>query len=363
MIKILQSIPRKFLILIVALVAVRAALPWICLKSFNWALQNKGKVYTGHLEDFDLSLWRGAYQLQGLEVRKRDSNLPPLLTVGEIDLSIAWRALFQGKFLVDANIDRASVRLIDAQDKSEQQYGVEEDKKTQNEFANLVFPISIERIHLQNSAVYFTNNDFKKALPIALENIQFTINDLRTHQKKALSPFHGTATLQKHAELSAQGAMDVMAAKTRADLNIQLVNFEISTINDILRIYIPIDITQAKLDIYSEAALSNGNGKGYMNVFLNNADVIAGNQKFVSIKHFFFEILGAVGNWLLQNPKDKSLGFHMPFSLTDAGFKLDDSFLLSSALKNRRGDLKKGINQTISLESVESGADKMNKVK
>lgn len=363
MIKILQSIPRKFLILIVALVAVRAALPWICLKSFNWALQNKGKVYTGHLEDFDLSLWRGAYQLQGLEIRKRDSNLPPLLVVREIDLSIAWRALFHGKFLVDAYIDGASIRLIDSKDKNDQQYGIEEDKKTQNDFANLVFPISIERIRLKKSAVYFTNNDFKKALPVALENIQFTVNDLRTHQKKSLSPFSGTAILQRHAEISAQGAIDITSIKTRADLNIQLVDFEISTINDILRLYVPIDITHAKLDIYSEAALSNGLGKGYMNVFLNDADVIAGNQEFVSIKHFFFEIFGAIGNWLLKNPKDKSLGFHMPFSLTEAGFKVDDSFLISSVLKNRRGDLKRGINQSINLESVESGKDKANKAK
>ena len=348
--KIFRSIPRSVLILVLVLISLRLVLPWICLKGFNWALQSRGQVYTGQLEDFDLSLWRGAYQLQGLELRKRDSNLPPLLVVQEIDLSIAWRALFQGRFLIDARIDGASVRLIDSRQTNDQQYGTEEDKEVQSDFFDLVFPVSIERIRVSKSSVYFTNNDFKKALPVALEDIQFSISDLRTHQKGNLSPFAGSAKLQKHAGLSAQGALDILSDKTRMDLNIQLTEFDVPTVNDILRIYIPIDITKAKLDVYSEFALDHGKGKGYANIFLIDADVIAGNQNFISIKHFFYEVLGGIGNWFLQNPKDKSLGLHIPLVINENGFNFDDNYILSSALKNRRGDLKKGITQSIDLK-------------
>ena len=361
--KIFQHVPRNLLILILVLVGLRLALPWICLKGFNWALQSKGKVYTGSLQDFDLSLYRGAYQLQGLELRKRNANLPPLLYVKEIDLSIAWRGLLFGKILIDADIDQAVIRLIDAKAGEAQQYGVEEDKKVEKDFFDLIFPISIERIHLKNASVYFTNNDFQKALPVVLENIDFRISDLRTHRKHALSPFAGTATLQKHASLSAQGALDILAGADELDMNIQLTGFELPTINDILRIYIPLDITKGKLDIYSEAAIRGNDGKGYMNIFLNDGDVIARDQSYVSIKHFFYEIIGGVGNWLLQNPKDKSLGFHLPFYLHNKKFKVDDSFILSSALKNRRNDLQRGINQSIDLASLKSEKDKEKKAK
>lgn len=349
--KMFRSVPRSIWIIGFFLITLRLALPWICLKGFNWALQNKGEVYTGYLEDFDLSLWRGAYQLQGLELKKRNSNLPPLLKVKEIDLSIAWRGLLQGQFLIDADIDDLSLRLIDSKGKNKQ-YGTEEKKETQEDFLDLVFPVSIERIRLSRSAVYFTNYDFKKALPVALENIQFSIADLRTHRKGNLSPFAGSATLQRHAGLTAQGVLDILSDKISMDVNAQLTNFDLPTVNDILRIYIPIDITNAKLDVYSEFAMANGQGRGYAKIFLNDADVVAGNQSFISIKHFFFEILGGLGNWLLQNPKDKSLGILIPMVLNEKGFNIDSSFILTSALKNRRGDMKKSIDKSIDLKSL-----------
>ena len=347
--KLLRSIPRSLLFIIGGLIVLRLLLPFICLQGFNWALANKGQAYTGHLEDFDLSLYRGAYQLQGLVLKKRGTDLPPFLEVKEIDLSIAWRALFHGKILIDADIDSAVVRLIDGAKKENQQYGVEEDKQVQKDFADLVFPISIERLRVTKSAVYFTNYDFKKALPVSLEDVEFRVSDLRTQGMGHLSPFVAMATLQKHAKLAAQGSMDVLSARSQVDMDAQLTEFQINTVNDILRIYIPLDITRGTLDLYSELAMSQGKGNGYVNVFLNDADIISSKQDFISIKHFLFEIIAGVGNLILRNPKDNSLAFHMPFAFTEKKFEADGSYALGSMLRNRFGNLPRGIQKNVSL--------------
>ncbi len=36
----------------------------------NWYLKDKILPYTGHIEDFDLSIFRGAYQFEGFVIEK-----------------------------------------------------------------------------------------------------------------------------------------------------------------------------------------------------------------------------------------------------------------------------------------------------
>ena len=257
-----KRVPRGLLITLGVLVAIRMILPFVLLWGVNWALANKGGVYNGHLDDLDLSLYRGAYQFQGLEIRKKGTKLPPLIYVKELDISLAWRGLLQGKFLLDAVVDGAAIRLIDGENKENQQYGLDEDKKVQKNFFDLLFPISIESMKVRHSAVYFNNNSFKKALPVSLEQISFDIEDLRTHTKNNLSPFRLEALLQKHASLFAQGRLDVMTQPFQADVDLELTKFKVSSMNDVMRIYVPIDLTNGTLDLYAEAAVASGEGKG-----------------------------------------------------------------------------------------------------
>src|SRR5687768_14192970 len=87
------KVPKWVLSILLILLAVRAVLPSACLYYVNHALDTKLENYIGHLDDFDLNIYRGAYQLQGLEIRKRNSELPPMIKVEEIDIALAWRAL------------------------------------------------------------------------------------------------------------------------------------------------------------------------------------------------------------------------------------------------------------------------------
>lgn len=347
-----KRVPRGLLITLGVLVAIRMILPFVLLSGVNWALANKGGVYNGHLDDLDLSLYRGAYQFQGLEIRKKGAKLPPLIYIKELDISLAWRGLLQGKFLLDAVVDGAAIRLIDGENKENQQYGLDEDKKVQKNFFDLLFPISIESMKVRHSAVYFNNNSFEKALPVSLEQISFDIEDLRTHTKNNLSPFRLEALLQKHASLFAQGRLDVMTQPFRADIDLELTKFKVSSMNDVMRIYVPIDLTNGTLDLYAEAAVARGEGKGYANVFLNDIDVVAGNQHFISLKHFFFEIIGGVGNWFLKNPKTKTLAFKLPFEVKKGEFEVDKSKFWDSIWKNRRGEFSRGIEKSILLEKL-----------
>ena len=55
------------------LVVSRVGLPYFLTWRINAELRDLPN-YTGHVDDVDLALWRGAYALKGLEIRQREHD-------------------------------------------------------------------------------------------------------------------------------------------------------------------------------------------------------------------------------------------------------------------------------------------------
>lgn len=351
--KRLSKIPKFILILAVVLITIRIFLPSICLHYINQALSTKMGNYVGHLEDFDLSLWRGAYQLQGLEIKKREGRAPALLTIREVDLSLAWRALFRKELSGDITVDDAVIRLADSQDEKKKQLAVDEKKSNWQDVFDLLIPISIESLKVYRSAIYFTNRDLKVELPIRLEEIEFSAEDIRTKAKNMQSPFQLTAKFQDHAPLWVKGTSDILSSPFRADLDFKLNKFKINSINDISRHYVPLDFTEGTVDVFGEAATSQGRMKGYVKLFYQDGDIIAPKQQILSVKHLFFEIATAFGNWILKNNSSKKVAARIPFEYDGKSFNIETSEAFWSTIKNAFDEMKPELENSISLKSLE----------
>jgi hypothetical protein len=310
-------------------------------------LDKKLGAYEGHISDFDISLYRGAYQLQNLIIKKKGGMTPPILTVGEIDLSLAWRALLKKEISGDITIDRMNVQFIDSKDADQKQLGREEKTQTWKDVLNTLIPISIESLKVRNSSLYFANTDLKDSPPVRLENVDLSVADLRTHEKNVESPFHLSALLQNHANLIAQGRIDILANPIRGSLDYKVANFRVSTINTILRAYIPIDLTSGTLSVYGETTLKGDEATGYSNVFLKEGDVIAPSQQFLSAKHFFIEILAGLANAILKNRHTKELAAHIPFHYKDKKMDIKTSDIVWSAVKNSTHPIPVGWDHSI----------------
>ena len=75
------------LIILVALIALRAVLPYIVKSYVNKTLAAI-PGYSGHVDDVDMSLWRGAYVVKDLKIEKVEGNIPvPFFSANLIDLS------------------------------------------------------------------------------------------------------------------------------------------------------------------------------------------------------------------------------------------------------------------------------------
>src|SRR5690349_8428154 len=87
--------------IIILLLIIRLILPYVVLGLVNDRL-TKVKGYYGHVDDIDIALIRGAYQLDSIYLNKMDSvtqKQTEFFSASEIDLSIEWKALFKGSIV------------------------------------------------------------------------------------------------------------------------------------------------------------------------------------------------------------------------------------------------------------------------
>lgn len=361
----------KTMIVLFVLVLIRAFLPEIGLRIINWSLENKLGAYHGHIGDFDLELYRGSYQLQDLTIKKRNSDLPPLIVANQVDLQIAWKPLLKGEIAAHVILDKGQVHLTDNKAPEKKQITMVEEKPlaqgekpTWQKTLDVVIPMKIESLIVHDSAVYFTNTNFGEPIPVQIEKVEFTAENLRTRpsdQISTLSPVYGEGLFQKHALVKLVGRIDALADEARGDVDFQLTDFDFKKINSVMMAYIPVDITRGVLNVYGEMTMSKGQAKGYVNLFLKDGDVIAPRQKFVSIKHFVYEIGSALGYWILKNSSSKKLATHIEFNKKDDKWDIDGSTAFWSALKNKFDEMKPGLEHSVSLRNIE-GSESANPV-
>src|SRR5690606_29941776 len=93
----------SLLVVIGAFVALRLALPWVLEEYVNRQLAAL-EGYWGQVEDVDVALWRGAYQIQGVQIEKEnkeEESREPFFTATLIDLSIDWGRLLDGAVVAE----------------------------------------------------------------------------------------------------------------------------------------------------------------------------------------------------------------------------------------------------------------------
>ena len=145
------------LFLLIILVIIRALLPFWVRDYVNRKLSEVPE-YRGHVAAVTLHLWRGAYQIHHVEIVKTTGHVPvPFFSAPLIDLSVQWRALFDGAFVGNIDFFEPKMNFVNAPSKENSQVGV--DKPWPQKIKEL-FPLKINRFTVRNGEVHY--RDFSK---------------------------------------------------------------------------------------------------------------------------------------------------------------------------------------------------------
>jgi hypothetical protein len=294
-------------VILILLIAIRIALPSICKYAINWTLEHKIESYQGHINDFDLALWRGAYQIEDLKIWKKTVGPEkPLVDIGRIDLSLAWRALWQRRLLGDLRIDRMKVNFADSENKQKQQFGTEE--KSWDKVTSAIVPIDLESLAIENSSVHLTNRDYKVPVDIYVDLISARAMNLRNMDNKSEllpSTVSMKGRLLSEAAVDMSGKLNLIRKPLTFDIQSELKKVHLKKLNPFFMAYGPFSFENGEFSFYTEIAAAHNKIKGYFKPFFADIKMTSPNEHYKSIRQGLNEFLIGGANFILRNSEEK----------------------------------------------------------
>ncbi len=326
---------KILIIIIVVLVVLRILLPYILLKYCNNSLAEL-KGYYGHIQDIDVALYRGAYQINDMYLNKVDAKTnkqTEFFKVNNVDLSVQWRALFNGKLVGELVFN--SPKLIFTKNRTE----ISDVKKDTNDFRKVLkdlMPLKVNRFEVNNGSIHYVDAGATPKVDISIEQAHILAQNLKNvEDTKTELPSPITATANVYGgTLSLNMKMDALAKKTRFDLNAEIKNANLVSANDFFKAYGGFDVNKGTLGLYTEFAAKNGKYKGYVKPVIKDLDVVGPedkNDKF--FQKVWENIVGGAGE-ILNNLKKNQIATKVPIEGDFTGSHTDMIEMIWQLLRN-----------------------------
>src|ERR1035437_10707495 len=230
---------KKYIILIsvlVLLIVIRIILPYVVLHYANKKLANLDNYY-GHIDDIDLSLYRGAYIIKHIYLNKDDSvskQQTKFFTSRDIDLSLEWGALFHGSIVGKLIFD--SPELFFTKDRTE----LSQVRKDTSDFRNVLeslMPLKVNRFEVNNGSIHYIDNASVPKVDISLKQTHIlSLNLTNVINKKIELPSTVTAQASVYeGTLNYNMKLNALAKYATFELNAELKNTHLVLFNDFLK--------------------------------------------------------------------------------------------------------------------------------
>lgn len=306
---------RIWLIIVGILVIIRLFLPYFVLQYCNKVLANMDGYY-GEIKDIDISLYRGAYEINDIYIDKKDSatgKQTPFFRAKNIDLSVEWSALFKGALVGELVFNQAALHFT--QDKTE----LSDVKKDTNDFRKLLkdfMPLKINRFEVNNSTLQYLDHGSNPKVDIALSNLHILALNLKNvADSNSLLP----ATIQAQGD-AYEGHVDInlkldpLAENATFDLDAEIENVNLAMLNDFLKAYGGFDVTKGNFGLFSELAAKDGKFKGYVKPLIKDLKVVGPEDRNDAFFSKLWEaVVGVVGE-VFENQKKDQLASRIPLS-------------------------------------------------
>lgn len=304
--------------LVILLVIARLLLPYFALKYVNKTLADMGS-YTGHVDDLDIQLIRGAYQLDNLSIRKVKGKIKePFILIPKTDLSVEWQSLFKGKLVSEVECYEPEINFAFSEDEASSQTGADVDWTA---YLKKLLPISINRFAVMNGKVNLTSLVTQPRADLSLQHFQGEIRNIRNVEdeaKKLPSPVVASGDVKGYSgKMNFSAHMNLLKVTPDFDYNLAFTDIQLVKLNELSKAYANIDFERGTVSVYSEMAMYDGKFNGYIKPLTKDMQIFKLNEhEGRSVGQFFTELLAQAGTAVLKNQKKDQVATRVPISGT-----------------------------------------------
>ena len=275
--------------------------------------------YTGHVEDIDIQLIRGAYQLDDLRIRKVNGKIKePFLFIPKTDLSVEWKSLFKGKLVSEVEAYEPEINFAFSDDEASNQTGAEVDWTA---YLKKMLPISINRFAVINGKVNLTSLVTQPRADLSLQKFQAEIRNIRNVEEtntKLPSPVIASGDVPGYGgTMNFSANMNLLKVTPDLDYNLRFTNMQLVKLNSLARHYANLDFEQGTVSVYSEMAMYDGKLNGYLKPLTKGMKIFKLNEhEGRSVGKFFTELVAQAGTAILKNQKKDQVATRIPLNGT-----------------------------------------------
>ncbi|WPP48172.1 DUF748 domain-containing protein [Catalinimonas niigatensis] len=270
--------------------------------------------YTGQIEDVDIHLYRGAYRIKNLNIRKIEGDTEkPFVEIDTIDLSVEWNAIFKGEIVGDVVISRPVVNFVATKEipNDEEQSGEEVNWTEQ---LQELMPLTINRFEIREGNITYSDPSTDPKVEAYLENLDLLLENISNVEDSTValpSSLKATATTLGGGNIDLNMKMNLLNEIPEFTSSLELSDLDLTALNELFEAYANFDVQNGTFAMISEITVEDQQIGGYIKPFFENLDVFSFEEDVVEEeeKGFFgkiWEALVGAGSEVLENqPRDR----------------------------------------------------------
>lgn len=296
--------------LAILLIAGRLALPDMVKYYVNRSL-NANTSYSGHVDDVDIALIRGAYVIQGITIDKRGGTAPvPFMVIDTMDLSVQWKALIQGSLVAEVELLRPRVNFVSGPTEADKQAGSDVDWRQQ---VKELAPLRINRFAVKDGEVHYSDFSTQPKVDVRMTNLDLEAYNLTNSESLSgtlVATVDATGRVQDYGDFTVHSTLDPYADAATFDLAASMTGVKLTSMNDLLQAYGKLDVKSGSMDVYSEVTAKQGNFTGYVKPMFTDLQVFSIQQDIGQngdgpLRVAWESVVGAGAKVLKNNPTDR----------------------------------------------------------
>lgn len=260
-------------IVLVAALAFRIALPGLVRDYLNKELADLND-YSGHIENVDIHLWRGAFSLRGIEVVMDGHDVPvPFLDIALLDVALSWSDLWQGAIVAEVAFQEPVLNFVDTPDDADQ---TGEGTDWQAALQKLV-PIDINHIDVNDGQIHFRNFISDPQIDLEVSGINAAIVNL-TNVDRTEGPSYahieaeGFVSDEATVEFSAR--LDPLGDFHDFNMNLRITDVDLTQLNELTRAYGNFDFESGVASFVMELEAEDAQLSGYARPLLDEVEIL-----------------------------------------------------------------------------------------
>ena len=284
--------------------------------------------YYGYVEDIDISLIRGAYQIQDIHLYSDELGKDfPLLEMKEIDISIQWLALFKGSLVAEVEFKEPDIYFVVApDDKKRRSNNFEKIKLTV--FKDILVtqvPLQINRLEVFNGKVHYIDKSSSPNVEVQLSEMSLRINNLSNSldlTETLIADFDFSSKVMKSATLEFDGSFDPYDEDVSLDMDFEMKKLNLKELNNMFLAYAYFDVEKGEFSIYSEVEVEKGDLDGYVKPFIDDLDIVNYPVEKKKPLNLFWQALIGGSSKLIKNWSHDEIASRIPLkgTITDPNY-------------------------------------------